>query len=87
MTHRGPFSRLDKRLAAEAVALALHPARVTPFTAIRALGRLARGNRTAIQRAIARVALQLDGEPSHVGERALEFLRQALDEANGEAIA
>ena len=73
------LARLDKRLVAEALSLSLHPSDVSDTAAVRTLGRLADGNRTAIERAIGSVALKLDGEPSQVGERALALLRDTLD--------
>jgi hypothetical protein len=75
---------LDRRLVGEAVALAMHPAHVSDIRASHALGRLAAGNRTAIERAIGSMASRLRREPSHVGHRALGFLRHALDDVDGQ---
>lgn len=72
-------SPLDRQLVAEAVSLALHPVHVSDVGAIQLLVGLADGNRTAMRRAIRIVGLKLDGEPSHVGQRALDLLRHALD--------
>jgi hypothetical protein len=76
-------AQLDRRLVGEAVYLSLHPGKDGDIAAIIALGQLAAGNRTALERAIGSVVLKLDGGPSDVGERALGFLRQALDNADG----
>jgi hypothetical protein len=87
MSQRPGPSSLDKRLVGEAVALALHPANVSDIGATHALSRLAEGNRSAIERAIGSVASKLHGEPSHVGQRALDFLRHTLDDLDGQESA
>lgn len=80
MTRLPAPAQLDRRLVGKALALSLHPANGGDIAAILALGRLAAGNRIALERAIGSVALSLDGGPSDVGERALDFLRHALDD-------
>ncbi len=73
---------LDKRLVAEALSLAFHPVHVSDGGAIHVLVRMAGGNRTAVRRAIRTVGTKLTGEPSHVGDRALDLLRHALNDMN-----
>jgi hypothetical protein len=85
MAFRLSRSRLDDRLVAEAIAIALHPATSKTPSAVGALAQMAEGNRTALERAMARVGKRLRASPSHVGERALELLRRALDSIDGAA--
>jgi hypothetical protein len=87
MRNLPPPAQLDKKLVAEAVSLALHPVHVSDVAATHVLVGLAAGNRTAVRRAIRMVALKLNGEPSHVGQRALDLLRNTLDHVNGQESA